>query len=364
MRRMKAVIMAGGEGTRLRPLTRTTPKPLVPVVRRRCIDYSLDSLSRAGVTEIIVTTSYKAEMIVDALEATDVPGLSMLFSFEREPMGTAGGVAKVAPFLDGTFIVMSADVLANVDLAAMVDLHREKGAHATMALTTVENVSEYGVVALDDDQRIERFQEKPAPEEAFSDLINAGIYVLEPHVMEHVPEGRMFDFSKNLFPILLENDQPMFGHVLDGLWMDIGRPRDLIMANQRVLQEVPIPQTLHAQPPGVGVGVLDDPEISVAPGATAEGPSMLGRGVVLEAGASVVGSFLHEDVTVGEGASIVDSLVLEGCTLMPHSHVEGCIICAGSTVGEGARLVRTNVGKGATVGPNSFYEDDVLGDEG
>ena len=172
--------MAGGEGTRLRPLTRSTPKPLVPVVRRRCIDYSLQSLARAGVTEIIVTTSYKADMIVDALEATDVPGLSMLFSFERTAMGTAGGVAKVTPFLDETFIVMSADVLADVDLGAMVAYHREKGAHATMALTTVEKVSEYGVVALDADGRIERFQEKPSPAEAFSNLINAGIYVLSP----------------------------------------------------------------------------------------------------------------------------------------------------------------------------------------
>jgi len=359
---MKAVIMAGGEGTRLRPLTRSTPKPLVPVVHRRCVDYSLQSLARAGVTEIVVTTSYKAEMIVDALEATDVPGLSMLFSFERQPMGTAGGVAKVAPFLDDTFIVMSADVLAHVDLATMVDLHRRKGAHATMALTTVENVSEYGVVALDGDQRIQRFQEKPAPEEAFSNLINAGIYVLEPHVMEHVPGGTKFDFSRDLFPILLEGGQPMYGHPLEGLWMDIGRPRDLILANQRVLATDPPPSGGHPVPDGVGPGVWTDASVSFGPGVVAEGPSMLDRDVALGAGARVAGSFLHPGVHVGEGAEVVDSLVLDGCTIGSHSRVEGCILDRDSTVGQGARLLRTNVGRGTTVGPNSLHEDDVLGD--
>ena len=354
--------MAGGEGTRLRPLTRSTPKPLVPVVRRRCIDYSLQSLARAGVTEIIVTTSYKADMIVDALEATDVRGLSMLFSFESEPMGTAGGVAKVVPYLDDTFIVMSADVLANVDIGAMVEFHRAKGAHATMALTTVENVLEYGVVGLDADGRIQRFQEKPTPEEAFSNLINAGIYVLEPHVMEHVPEDTKFDFSRNLFPILLGSDQPMYGHTLEGLWMDIGRPRDLILANQRVLTEVPIPMTMHAVPDGVGAGVWTDASVQYGQGFVVEGPSMLEHMVVIGDGVRVEGSFLHEGVHVGEGAAVRDSLVLKGCNIMPHSHVEGCIIDAGCTIGEGAKLVRTNVGRGYTVGPNSHHKDTVLGD--
>jgi mannose-1-phosphate guanylyltransferase len=359
---MKAVIMAGGEGTRLRPLTRTTPKPLVPVVRRRCIDYSLESLARAGITEIIVTTSYKAGMIVDALEATDVGGISMLFSFERQPMGTAGGVAKTSAYLDDTFVVMSADVLANVDLEAMFEFHRRKGADATMALTTVDNVSEYGVVDLDDDGRIQRFQEKPSPEEAFSNLINAGIYVLEPHVMDHVPEDTKFDFSRNLFPILMENDRPMYGHKLEGLWMDIGRPRDLILANQRVLTDVPIPMTMHAIPDGV-TGTWTSADVTYGEGVVVEGPSMLESLVTLGDGARIRGSFLHPRVSVGEGAVVEDSLVLEDCTIMSHAHVEGCIIDRGSTVGEGARLTRTNVGRGTTVGRNSVHKDEILGDE-
>jgi NDP-sugar pyrophosphorylase family protein len=360
---MKAVIMAGGEGTRLRPLTRSTPKPLVPVVDRRCIDYSLGSLERAGITEIIVTTSYKAGMIVDALEATDVGGLRMLFSFERQPLGTAGGVAKTVPYLDDTFIVLSADVLADVDLAAMVDLHRRKGADATMALTTVDDVSEYGVVALDDDQRIQRFQEKPSPEEAFSNLINAGIYVLEPRVMDHVPRETKFDFSRDLFPILLEKGQPMYGHILDGLWMDIGRPRDLILANQRVLASSSLPEVRPDVPDGV-VGSLTDATVTYGNGVSVEGPSMLLDRVSLGDGVRIRGSFLHQGVTVGDGAFVEDSLVLRDCTIMAHARVSGCIIDAGSTVGVGARLTRTNVGRDTTVGPSSHHEDAILGDEG
>jgi NDP-sugar pyrophosphorylase family protein len=244
-----------------------------------------------------------------------------------------------------------------------VDLHREKGAHATMALTSVDNVSEYGVVALDDDGRIQRFQEKPDPEEAFSNLINAGIYVLEPHVLGHVPDDTKFDFSRNLFPILLEGGQPMYGHALEGLWMDIGRPRDLILANQRVLTEVPIPMTMHAVPDGVGAGVWTDASVTYGQGCSVEGPSMLDRRVDIGDGAKVRGSFLHPRVQVGEGAEVVDSLVLEGCHIMPHARVEGCIVDADSTVGQGARLVRTNVARGYTVGPNSVHEDAVLGDE-
>ena len=181
--------------------------------------------------------------------------------------------------------------------------------------------------------------------------------------MGHVPEDTKFDFSRNLFPILLEEGQPMYGHTLQGLWMDIGRPEDLILANQRVLTRTSTPATAHAVPAGVGEGVWTDPSVTFGQGFSVEGPSMLEGGVSIGDGARVMGSFLHPRVEVGEGAVVVDSLVLEGCQVMPHSHVEGCIIDAGSTVGQGARLVRTNVGRGYTVGPNSVHEDAVLGDE-
>jgi mannose-1-phosphate guanylyltransferase len=355
---MKAVIMAGGEGTRLRPLTRTTPKPLVPVGHRRCIDYSLSSLERAGITEIIVTTSYKADMIVDAIEATDVSGLSVLFSFEREPLGTAGGVAKNRAFLDETFLVLSADVLADVDLGAMVSYHREKGAEATMALTTTDKVSEYGIVGLDADGRIERFKEKPRPEEAFSNLINAGIYVLEPQALDQVPVDTKFDFSRDLFPRLLDGGRPMFGHQLDGLWMDIGRPSDLIAANKAVVERA----GGDAARNGVQGPVWISEGAGLGPGATVEGPAMVADGVEVEEGAHIARSFLHPGVRVGAEAVVEDCIVLPGCTLGAHSRLVRTILDEGCSVGQGAQLTDTMVGAGTTVGVRALHENAVLED--
>jgi mannose-1-phosphate guanylyltransferase len=319
---------------------------------------------RAGVNEIIVTTSYKAEMIVDGLEATDVGDHTLLFSFERQPMGTAGGVRKASPFLDDTFIVMSADVLADVDLGAMVAIHRRRGAVATMALTTVENVTEYGVVALDGASRIKRFQEKPPPEEAFSNLINAGIYVLEPEAIARVPEDTKFDFSRDLFPLLLREGRAMYGHKLDGLWMDIGRPSDLIAANKAILEregptKAPDMSMIHGTISGifqVGEGV------SVSQGVSIEGPVLLDDGVIVGEGASISGSVLHRGARVDAGATIIDSIILRDCMIGSHTVIDNTIIDRGSTVGEGASLTNTVVGQGTTVGVKAFHEDAILGD--
>jgi mannose-1-phosphate guanylyltransferase len=336
----------------------------MPVGRRRCIDYSLGSLVRAGVTEIIITTSYKAEMIVDGLEASDVSGHTLLFSFERQPMGTAGGVRKTAPFLDDTFIVMSADVLADVDLRTMVKIHRRKGAVATMALTTVENVSEYGVVALNGAGRIQRFQEKPRPEEAFSNLINAGIYVLEPEAIRRVPEETKFDFSKDLFPRLLKAGQPMYGHVLDGLWMDIGRPADLIRANKEVVEREGSTRSLDmTNISGSISGTFQaEPGAFVAEGAVIEGPVMLAEGVFVGEGARVSGSVLHPGVRVDAGARIVDSVILSDCSVGSHSVLQHSILDRGCSVGMGAHLTNTVVGHGTTIGVKAVHENQVLGD--
>jgi mannose-1-phosphate guanylyltransferase len=315
-------------------------------------------LARAGITEIIVTTSYKADMIVDAMEATDVAGLSILFSFEREPLGTAGGVAKNRDFLDETFLVLSADVLADVDLGAMVSYHREKGAEATMALTTTDKVSEYGIVGLDADGRIERFKEKPREEEAFSNLINAGIYVLEPQALDPVPEDTKFDFSKNLFPRLLEGGRPMYGHQLDGLWMDIGRPSDLIAANKAVVERAGGDSSRD----GVQGPVWMSESAGMGPGATVEGPAMLADEVEVEQGARIVGSFLHPGVRVGSEAVVEDCIILPGCAVGAHSRLVRSILDKGCTVGQGAQLTDVMVGAGTTVGRRAVHEDAVLED--
>lgn len=187
------------------------PKPLLPVLGRPCVEYVIEAMAEAGVEEVFLTCGYRAEDMVEALGSGDQFGVEIIMCFEDVPAGTAGAVKLLEDRLEDTFIVASGDVLADVDVRSLVDQHVRTGAMATMALTTVERPEEFGIVGLDDAGRIERFKEKPRTEEVFSNLINAGIYVLERDVLPEIPRGEMYDFSKQLFPKLLAAGQPLYG---------------------------------------------------------------------------------------------------------------------------------------------------------
>jgi NDP-sugar pyrophosphorylase family protein len=345
---MRAVVLAGGEGARLRPLTEHTPKPMLPVGRRRCIDYALASLGRAGIDEVIVTTSYMSDRLIRGLEEGGPGGgPCILFSIEREPLGTAGAVRKVREWLDSTFVVMSADVLADVDLGALVAFHRQRGAVATMALTRVPDPTEYGIVGLDDSSRIVRFMEKPKAGEVFSDLINAGIYVLEPAALDHVPPDAKFDFSKDLFPILLEGGHGLYGSRIEGLWMDIGRPADLIAANQAVV----LREGGAVSIPGADVRgpVLVGDDVVVERGVVIEGPAMLGDGAQVRAGATVSRSVVHAGAVVGPGARVEDSVMMRASSVSARAILLRTILGEGARVGEEAHVAESVLGRGAHV---------------
>ena len=218
---MKAVIMAGGEGSRLRPLTCDRPKPLVPVCNRPVLAYILDLLAQHGFQEVFLTLGYMPAAI-SSYFGDEYAGMRLHYVVEEAPRGTAGGVAMLREHLDDTFVVVSGDALTDVDLSALVAFHKERRAVATLAMTRVESPLEYGVVMTDRSGRIRRFLEKPGWGEVFSDTVNTGIYVLEPSVLTGVPAGRLYDFSKDLFPSLLAMDVPMYGAVADGYWCDIG----------------------------------------------------------------------------------------------------------------------------------------------
>ena len=201
---MKAVVMAGGEGTRLRPLTSNQPKPMVPIVGKPCMEHIIELLIRHGIDEIVVTVAYLPQVIRGYFGDGEALGVTLHYSVEETPLGTAGSVKHAEALLDETFIVISGDALCDFDLGEIVDAHRRQGAVATLGLKSVERPLEFGVVIIDEDGRIERFLEKPSWGQVFSDTINTGIYVLEPEVLEPVPTDRPFDFSKELFPLLLE----------------------------------------------------------------------------------------------------------------------------------------------------------------
>ena len=243
---MKAVVMAGGEGTRLRPLTSNQPKPMVPIVGKPCMEHILDLLRRHGLTEVVVTLAFMPQAIRAYFGDGEALEMDIDYSVEEQPLGTAGSVRLAHARLAETFLVISGDALCDVDLGGLVEAHRAKGAAVTIGLKSVDNPLEFGIVVTDDDGRVERFLEKPSWGQVFSDTINTGIYVLEPEVLRHVPDDRPYDFSKELFPLLLEMGRPIYGHVLDGYWQDIGNLDQFRQANFDALEgsvqlEVPGP---------------------------------------------------------------------------------------------------------------------------
>jgi len=355
---MKAIVLAGGEGTRLRPLTSTRPKPLMPVADRPCIDYILRSLIEAGVRKIIIATHHLSDKLIKSIGDGLDYDASIVYSFEETPAGTAGAVKRVEDFIDRTFIVAMGDIVADVDIEALLDFHKERKAVATIALTEVEDPSQYGVAAINEKGRIQRFQEKPRREEAFSNLVNAGIYVLERSVVEFIPEGKMFDFSKDLFPLMLAKRLPIYGKVLEGTWMDIGRPGDLLRASLEIVKR------RGAEHPMAGVEVsgpiMVRGGVSIEAGATIEGPCYLGESVRVEAGAVVRKSCLQDRVTIRNGSKIFDTLILEGTKVGRRCDISGSVIASDCDIGDEARIVSSVVGDGAKVKPQTSLENATL----
>ena len=233
---MKAVVMAGGEGTRLRPLTLGRPKPMVPLVNRSMLEHILLLLKRHGITDVVLTVQYMASYIQTHIGDGSDLGMNVTYSVEEHPLGTAGSVRQAAESLDDTFLVISGDALTDFDLHAAIEFHRSKGAMATLTLHRVPHPLEYGVVVTDGDGRIKQFQEKPSWSEVVTDTINTGIYVLEPSVFEWYARDQVFDFSKDLFPLLLKEGKPLYGYVADGYWTDVGSIEEYVRATRDVLE--------------------------------------------------------------------------------------------------------------------------------
>ena len=331
---MKGVIMAGGFGTRLRPLTYRRPKSLVPVLGKPAISYIIDSFQRGGFANLILTTSYMPESIIRGIDR------SILYSFEREALGTAGGVKKVEEFLDDTFLVGSGDVLADIDVFSLYDHHKKTGAKATMALTRVDDPSEFGVAVMDDEGKIAHFVEKPKREEAPSNLVNAGIYVLEPEVLDLVPDGK-YDFGRDLFPKLAGE---IYGFELDGLWVDIGRPQDLLRANREM-----------ALKEGGGRPIISPS--SSQRGSVIEGPSFIGPGNSLT-DCRICNSYTCGDVKIA-GAVLTNSLIMGGCVIGDGAGISDSILAEGCKIGDGATIENSVLGDEISVGKNAKIKGKI-----
>ena len=234
---MKGIIMAGGEGSRLRPLTCDLPKPMVPVMNKPVMAYSIELLRRYGIHEIGVTLQYRPEQIMDHFQDGSEYGVRIHYYIEETPLGTAGSVKNTGDFLDQPFVVISGDALTDINLEKAVIFHKKKGSAATLVLKRVDIPLEYGVVVTDELGAIVRFLEKPSWGEVFSDTVNTGIYILEPEVLDYFEAGRKFDFSQDLFPLLLKDGQPMYGYISDGYWCDIGNSFTYLTAHYDMLSD-------------------------------------------------------------------------------------------------------------------------------
>jgi len=219
---VKAVIMAGGEGARLRPLTSNQPKPMLPMANTPMMEHVVALLRRHGFDEVVVTVAFMANVVRSYFDDGSEFEVKMAYATEETPLGTAGSVRNAREQLDERFVVISGDVLTDIDLGALLDYHVSKGALATIALKAVENPLEFGIVITRDDGSIDRFLEKPNWGQVFSDTVNTGIYVLEPEIFDYIPEGRPVDFSEEVFPAVLAGRKPLFGYVAGGYWEDVG----------------------------------------------------------------------------------------------------------------------------------------------
>lgn len=347
---MKAIVMAGGEGTRLRPLTCTRPKPMVPVANRPVMAYALEILKKCGVKEIGVTLQYLPWMIEDYFGDGAEWGIRLRYFIEREPLGTAGSVKNAASFLDEPFLVVSGDALTDFDLSQAIAFHQEKKALATIVLTSVSDPLEYGVTIIDRTSgRVERFLEKPSWGEVFSDLVNTGIYVLQPEVLDYIPQGKSWDFSKNLFPLLLEKGLPLYAVVLNGFWCDIGNLDQYRQAHLDMLEgkvNFPLPGKEWREGIYIGEGVEISPLARMVPPVLIGDNCRIGRGA--EVGPATV---IGPNCTVEDRASLRQCVVDASAWLGPGCEVRGALVGRGAKLHEGVRVFA-----GATIGDGSTLE--------
>ncbi|MBE9020495.1 MULTISPECIES: sugar phosphate nucleotidyltransferase [Chroococcidiopsis] len=337
---MKAMILAAGKGTRVRPITYTIPKPLIPILQKPVMEFLLELLRQHGFDQIMVNVSHLANEIENYFRDGQRFGVQLAYSFEGkivdgvlvgEAVGSAGGMRRIqdfAPFFDDTFVVLCGDALIDLDLTAAVKWHREKGSIATVIMKSVprEEVPSYGIVVTDEDGRVRTFQEKPKVEEALSTNISTGIYIFEPEIFNYIPPGENFDIGSQLFPKLVEKNAPFYGLVMDFEWVDIGKVPDYWQAIRGVLQgeikNVQIPG--HEVRPGIYTGLSvavnwDKVDITgpvyiggmtrIEDGAKIVGPTMIGPNCYICGGATVDNSVIFEYSRLGPGVRLVDKLV-------------------------------------------------------
>ena len=343
---MKAVLLAGGFGTRLRPLTLHTPKPIVPIFDRPFLCHQIDVLKRLpDIDEVILSLNYQPERIRELLGAGVDPGLPLRYVVEPSPLGTGGAVKYAEPHLDGTTIVFNGDVLTGIDLTAVLRLHRERQAVATIVLTPVDNPAAYGLVETDADNNVTRFLEKPSPDDITCNTINAGIYILEPETFDRIPSGTKYSIERAYFPSLVERGEQFVAYIDQDYWLDIGTPAAYLRAHRDIMGGRCAAAPFADCPAGESVVATD---ADIDPTAILDAPCFVGRNARIERGAH-----LAPHSVVGRSCVVGPDAVIDGAILWPET-----VIADGAVVRDAIIGHRGQVGSQAKLGPGVVLGDD------
>ena len=342
---MKAILLAGGKGTRLRPLTIHTPKPIVPIFDRPFLQHQLDLLKRVPeIDGAILSLNYQPRRIEEIFGDGSATALSLHYVVEPAPLGTAGAVRYAAQSLHESVVVFNGDVLTDVDLAAVIALHRERKAKATIVLTPVENPSAYGLVETDGEANVRRFLEKPSPNEITCDTINAGIYVLEPDTFDRISADAPSSIERSFFPSLIERCETFVAYVYRGYWIDIGTPEKYMQVHRDMMDG-----RYRAAPFGESApSMLVSPLARLEEGVSIEAPCFIDEGTIVKSGARI-GPY---------------SVIGRQCQIEEHASIERSIVWAGTRISQEAVVRESILGRHCHIGRNAIIEDGVvLGDK-
>ncbi len=354
---MKAIVLVGGEGTRLRPLTYTTPKPLLPIANQPFLERQLSWLAAHGIDEVVLSLGYLPDAFVEHFPGGQFGAVTLHYAVEPYPLGTAGAIrfAAAASAVDERFVVCNGDVLTGLDLTALLEFHDARGAEATIHLARVDDPSRFGVVPRYPDGEVKAFVEKPPPGRAPTNWINAGTYVLEPSVLDRIPPGLSVSIERETFPRMLEKRGHLYAMESEDYWLDIGTPEKFLEAQLDVLRgAIDLPPVPGAREIAPQVWVQGD--VKIHDGATVAAPALLGDGSVIRGGARVKGSVLGSGCVVAERASVQTSVLFEGAVLDAEARAIHSIVGSSAHIDAGAAVLDlsimgagTHVGGGRTV---------------
>ncbi|ADR35307.1 Nucleotidyl transferase (plasmid) [Sulfuricurvum kujiense DSM 16994] len=371
---MKAVVMAGGFGTRIQPLTNSIPKPMLPIMNRPMMEHTIVSLRNLGIKEFIILLYFKPEVIKDYFQDGSKWGINITYVIPDDDYGTAGAVKKAQEYIgDENFIIISGDLVTDFDFQKIFDYHKEKKSKLTITLTSVENPLEFGVVIANEEGEIEKFLEKPSWGEVFSDTINTGIYVIEPEILDYIPKNKNFDFAKDLFPLLMRKGIDLMAGHAQGYWRDVGNPESYRDVYEDILSgkiKFELGGEAIKYPDGV---LIHEGDFDIDESVEIVGIVVIGNDVAVKHGAKLNNVVIGNNVTIGSGCKIRNSVIWEDVEIGKNAHLDGCVICNHNKIGknvtaksglilaEGCEIgVLVTIEKDVTIWPNKMIEDAAI----